>query len=297
MPQLANELCNERRKNHTVPFVALTETWLKSYVEDAQLEIPGYNLYRCDRRARVGGEVAFYSHEKLPITNVKTYDDKYCQVLICTSELQKTLLCVLYRPHECALLSFRNCLTFFDEHTSMYDEDYQFSLFGDFNLPTIGWSSNAIHPGGSSGSTESSHLLLDFISENLCAQVILQPTRADNILNLYISNSEDLVSHVSVSDTVLSDHRLVEIILSYNPCSFVPSSPPDFFSSSFRSLDFHKADFNSINEKLSSVYWDLLLDQCDDGEFPELFILTLLQICLICCTIKVVSKNRASAPV
>ena len=30
--------------------------------------------------------------------------------------------------------------------------------------------------------------------------------------------------------------------------SFVPSSPPDFFNSSFRSLDFHKADFNSINK-------------------------------------------------
>ena len=297
VPQLANELSNERRKNHTVPFVALTETWLKSYVEDAQLEIPGYSLYRCDRGARVGGGVALYSHEKLPITNVKTYDDKYCQVLICTSELQKTLLCVLYRPPECPVLSFRNCLTFIDEYISMYYEDYQLSLFGDFNLPNICWSLNTIHPGSSSCSTESSHLLLDFMSENLCTQVILQPTRADNILDLYISNSEDLVSHVSVSDTVFSDHRLVEIILSYNPCSFVPSSPPDFFNSPFRSLNFHKADFNSINEKLSAVDWDLLVDQCDDGEFPELFTLTLLQICLICCPIKVIPKNRASAPV
>ena len=260
VPQLANELSNERRKNHTVPFVALTETWLKSYVEDAQLEIPGYSLYRCDRGARVGGGVALYSHEKLPITNVKTYDDKYCQVLICTSELQKTLLCVLYRPPECPVLSFRNCLTFIDEYISMYYEDYQLSLFGDFNLPNICWSLNTIHPGGSSCSTESSHLLLDFMSENLCTQVILQPTRADNILDLYISNSEDLVSHVSVSDTVFSDHRLVEIILSYNPCSFVLSSPPDFFNSPCRSLDFHKADFNSINEKLSAVDWDLLVD-------------------------------------
>ena len=173
----------------------------------------------------------------------------------------------------------------------MYDEDYQLSLFGDFNLPTIGWSSNTIHPGGSSCSTESLHLLLNFISENLCTQFILQPTRADNILDLYISNSEDLVSHVSVSNTVFSDHRLVEILLSYNPCSFVPSSHPDFFNSSFRSLD-----FNSINEKLSSVDWDLLVDQCDDGEFPELFTLRLLQICLICCPIKVIPKNRASAP-
>ena len=190
----------------------MTETWLKSYVEDAQLEIPGYSLYRCDRGARVGGGVALYPHEKLPITNVKTYDDKYCQVLICTSELQKTLLCVLYRPPECPVLSFRNCLTFIDEYISMYYEDYQLSLFGDFNLPNICWSLNTIHPGGSSCSTESSHLLLDFMSENLCTQVILQPTRADNILDLYISNSEDLVSHVSVSDTVFSDHRLVEII-------------------------------------------------------------------------------------
>ena len=176
----------------------------------------------------------------------------------------------------------------------MYDEDYQLSLFGDFNLPTIGWSSNTIHPGGSSYSTESLHLLLNFMSENLCTQFILQPTRADNILDLYISNSEDLVSHVSVSDTVFSDHRLVEILLSYNPCSFVSSSHPDFFNSSFHSLDFHKADFNSINEKLSSVDWDLLIHQC---EFPELFTPTLLQICLICCPIKVIPKNKASAPV
>ena len=150
MPQPTNELSNERRKNHTVPFVALAETWLKSYVEDAQLEIPGYNLYRCDRGARVGGGVALYSHEKLPITNVKTYDDKYCQVLICTSEQQKTLLCVLYRPPECPVLSFRNCLTFIDEYISMYYEDYQLSLFGDFNLPNICWSLNTIHSGGSS---------------------------------------------------------------------------------------------------------------------------------------------------
>ena len=179
----------------------------------------------------------------------------------------------------------------------MYDEDYQLSFLGDFNLPTIGWSSNTIHPGGSACSTESSHLLLDFMSENLCTQFILQPTRANNIFDLYISNSEDFVSHVSVSDTAFSDHRLVEILLSYNPCSFVPSSPPDFFNSSFRSLDFHKVDFNSINEKLSSVDLDLLVDQCDDGGFPELFTLTLLQICLICCPIKVIPKNRASAPV
>ena len=85
----------------------------------------------------------------------------------------KRLSCVLYRPPECPVLSFRNCLTFIDEYISMYYEDYQLSLFGDFNLPNICWSLNTIHPGGSSCSTESSHLLLDFMSEHLCTQVIL----------------------------------------------------------------------------------------------------------------------------
>lgn len=132
------------------------------------------------------------------------------------------------------------------------------------------------------------------MSEKLCTQFILKPTRVDNILDLYISNSEDLVSHVSVSDTVFSDHRLVKIFLSYNPCSLVPSCPPDFTQSSFRSLDFHKADFNTINEELSSVDWDLLVELCDDDEFPELFTLTLLQICLIYCPTKVIPKSKAS---
>ena len=86
---LEDELSQEQIKNHTIPFIALTETWLKSYTQDAQIAIPGYNLLRSDRSARVGGGVSLYSHEKLPITNVQAYDDKYCQALLCTCESQK----------------------------------------------------------------------------------------------------------------------------------------------------------------------------------------------------------------
>ena len=196
------------------------------------------------------------------------------------------------------MLSFRCCLDFIDQYISAYDGNYQLSLLGDFNLPTIGWSSNTIFPGGSACATESAALLLDFMSENLCTQFIHEPTRLDNTLDLYISNSEDIVTHVSVCDTIFSDHRLVEIFLAYNPCSLVPPCPPDFIESSFRRLDFHKADFSLINEMLSTVDWNLLVNQCDDDdEFPELFTLTLLQICLICCPNKVIPKNTASSSV
>ena len=65
---LEDELRKEQAKNHTVPLIALTETWLKSYIEDAQLQIPGYSLFSSDREARVGGGVLLYTHDKLPIS-------------------------------------------------------------------------------------------------------------------------------------------------------------------------------------------------------------------------------------
>ena len=139
---------------------------------------------------------------------------------------------------------------------------------------------------------ESASLLFDFMSENLCTQHVFDPTRLNNVLDLYISNSEDLVSHVSVSETSLSDHRRVEIFLSYNPCSFAPPNPPDFIDSTFRSLEFHKADFGGINEMLSSVDWAALMGICNQEDFPELFSLTVLQICQSCCPRKIPPKNN-----
>ena len=107
-------LNKERANYHVVPFVAFTETWLKSYTDDAQLDIPGYNLNRCDRGARVGGGVLLYCYEQLRISAVQTFTDKYCQSLMCCCESQKTIICVLYRSPECPTSSFKDLLGFLD---------------------------------------------------------------------------------------------------------------------------------------------------------------------------------------
>ena len=196
---LADKLAAEHAKNKCVPFVALTETWLKSYIDDAQIDIPGYNVFRSDRNARVGGGVLLYSHEKLPITQVETYDDKICQALICRCELTKSIICVLYRPPDCPVLSFRSCLDFLDSYISDELDSYQLSIFGDFNLPLVNWPTHVVSSGGSVSSMECAALLLDFMAEHLSTQYITQPTRLENVLDLYITNSEELVTHISTS--------------------------------------------------------------------------------------------------
>ena len=45
---LTDELNREQIKNHTVPFIALTETWLKPSIKMLKFAIPGYNLLIID---------------------------------------------------------------------------------------------------------------------------------------------------------------------------------------------------------------------------------------------------------
>jgi hypothetical protein len=46
--------------NSKFHIVLVSETWLKSYVPNASVQIPGYKIYRIDRPRITGGGVAIY---------------------------------------------------------------------------------------------------------------------------------------------------------------------------------------------------------------------------------------------
>ena len=73
----------ELKKNHCLPFIAITETWLKTYIKDAQINIPNYNVKRSDRGKRKGGGVLLYSHVDVPISSYSKFDDGTCEVVFC----------------------------------------------------------------------------------------------------------------------------------------------------------------------------------------------------------------------
>ena len=248
------------------------------------VDIDGYNVLRCDRSTKVGGGVMLYCQENLPITNVHIFDDKICQTLLCSCAISKSVFCIVYRPPDCTEQSFKLCLSFIDNYLDSVSDEFELNILGDFNCPRVIWSSYTILPGGSDAEQKCCKLFFDFISDHLCRQLGTEPTRQGITLDLYLSNSEELVTHVSCSSTPLSDHEFVERYWSYIPCNLITSSPPDFLLSTFRSLDFQKADYTQLNVMISSVSWNDLLDPSGDiDEFVELFTLTVLQICEICC--------------
>ena len=94
----------------------------------------------------------------------------------------------------------------------------------------------------------------------------------------------------------MSDHRIADIMLSYNPCNPSTPSPPDFNDVSFRCFDFNRTDFDSLNANLESINWKQLCELCLPEEFPELMTLVLLQICEICCPRKqLISQGYSSS--
>ena len=115
--------------------------------------------------------------------------------------------------------------------------------------------------------------------EHFRNQYILTPTRYNNILDLYLTNDDSLVTNVKANKTRLSDHNLFDIMMSSNPLSPDKSAVPAFDDNSFRALDFNKADFVKIKQDLSEIKWDQLRDLCSFEELPILYTDTVFQVC------------------
>lgn len=158
-----------------------------------------------------------------------------------SSQFSKTLLAVCYRPpgFDC---SFVNKL-----HTALNEITIRFPkanllLFGDFNFPEINWQLLT------STSRDSKHFLDVCMLFNL-SQMIDKPTRDDNILDLVLVSSPDLVQS-TIYMPGLSDHRIMNILIT------LPVLVKSPMSKVIR--DFNKADYAGINAKLTIFFYVFL---------------------------------------
>jgi len=287
MPYL-EEIVKQKSVTNCIPFIAITESWLKSYVQNAQISIEDYNLHRCDRDTRVGGGVLLYTYRDLLITNTEMLDKDSCQVLMCTSEPSKLIICVLYRPPSAPLADFQACLNAVHDYTEGKD-DFDICFLGDFNFPNISWETNLVNT-----PNPSTELFENFMNDHLFSQYILQPTRMENTLDLFLTNSSSLVTHVDVRPTKISDHNMVEIFLSYNPCHPNISVPPLFEAASFRGLDFNKANFDGIRSGIEEIDWAAVAEEKGLDNFPGALTTSLLSICQEHCPLKRPPKRHNS---
>ena len=268
----------------------MVETWTKDHISNAQIKIGHYQIVRADRKLRKRGGALLYIHENLPISKEATYDEYYCQAAICTVQPSNTVIASVYRPPDTSTESTAKLLQFLSEYINeeSANKHVDIMITGDFNLPGIEWNDLTIN---SSDHKTSAQLLLSFMSNYLLSQYIDVPTRNNNILDLFLTNNSNLPLHATAEDTELSDHRLVTMVTRQSLKPLPPNKKPAFKTHSFRNLRIQKEHIEPIREQLNSVDWDLLKSMCDDEDFPELFRLTVLQICELHCLPKTTSKK------
>ena len=202
---------------------------------------------------------------------------------MCEIKTLSAILIAIYRPPGAPEQSFEKLLKFIQNYlNNVSTDENQCDIFitGDFNFPNIQWPiSENLSPKQKLCSSAS--LLLRFMEENFLTQYIDKPTRENNILELFMTNNCNLVSHVDSIDSYLSDHNIVKVNTTYNLLKPQVIAQPKVQFHSFRNLNLKKANFSDISKQLKEINWKELKDLCTPDEFPELFRLTLLQVTML----------------
>ena len=84
-------------------------------------------------------------------------------------------------------------------------------ITGDFNLPDINWNFNSVT--NNSYPLDISILFIDELNSGGFIQMAEQPTRGNNILDLFATNRPSLVKQIIIIPGI-SDHEIVSVELS-----------------------------------------------------------------------------------
>ena len=184
-------------------------------------------------------------------------------------------------------------MSFVSRHISKIDQNlYTIILNGDFNFPFIKWlksectdeiGSYRINAGSTVDEKTQAKRLLELTNEHFLTQIINNPTRKENILDLIFINSYEYVKNVQITDSGISDHKLVELtldgkIVDHKLTENLQNGKPG----SFRELNFfnQKINWEKIDDNLSRENWQHQIGNASCvQEAMELFRQILLRHC------------------
>ena len=168
--------------------LGLTETWLTESVSEAQSELKGFQCIRSDRDSRKGGGCALYLHSKVVPSHQISFSDNSNNMVAVYVESLHTIFAVVYRPPDSPDSDFSNCMDKLQEMINDHSKDDRHSdvyVIGDFNMPVFNWEESAVPTNPPNGAYQR---LMTFLEVNFLTQVVKEPTRGPNILDLILTS-------------------------------------------------------------------------------------------------------------
>ena len=238
--------------NGKFDILLITETWLHDDIISGLLDPDGmFHILRKDRHYSRGGGVCAFIRKNLNVSQVVISDSYSTLELLCFDLLcgkTKLRFFVIYRPPNYDGLAEKyvdlliECLSL---HATIAQSNI---IVGDLNCPKIDWQ-NATCP-----ADRISRLLLDFTVNTGMYQLVDFATRANNILDVLLTDDEQIITDIAADSPIgHSDHLMVtfKIILVVNTAGQITTNPV----TKGPAYNWRLADFDAMHEYLSCVDW------------------------------------------
>ena len=92
--------------------ILLTESHLYSDIEDSEIAIEGWSLFRGDRLIRKCGGSIIYVKDGLTIANETSFSNQYCEMVAVYIANRNVALVSVYRPPTCPTHKFEEMLSY-----------------------------------------------------------------------------------------------------------------------------------------------------------------------------------------
>ena len=227
--------------------VAVTETWLSDDITQYYTYENFQKFHKC-RQGGGGGGVALFFNASFKVMEIApaVSPPASCQVLSVLDVRKKHCWTLVYRPTDTSAGDTRQLIECLH---SIIAKHQCSTILGDFNLREISWK-EASSPAACS---ELSFEFLELWAAWDMEQLVRQPTRGDNYLDLILTTEVSSFSSVTTKPPVsTSDHCLV-----HGFWKFV--MPPHI-----RNIrrNFYKANYDIMTNVLATTNWRSIFAEC-----------------------------------
>ena len=246
----ARSLCNKLDEFHLflsdydVDVCCVTETWLTDSTPDSLICHGDYTVYRHDRITLRGGVAIFVKaaiHSEMVAIPKQFESVEIVCVDLIFDDADCRVICLYRKPgfSDVDLAYINDCVNCL---RGLCSTDKLTVIVGDCNLPDVDW----LHY--HAPSTPIYNIFLDFVNNYGFHQYVNQPTRNNNILDIVMATSATFLSELFLSEPLgTSDHN--KVIFRVNAHAV---NSPEWVTY----YDFVSADYNAINQYLSSLNWN-----------------------------------------
>ena len=294
--------------------MCLTESHLTSDINNFELSLNDWDIIRSDRNGRIGGGVICYIKNSLTPTYVHTYDNMYCESVCFYIHEIETAVITVYRPPKCGTKFFKDTIENINVWCDKLFEDNinpKFIINGDFNFPELkGWNISDIESLISSMEANENacrsiaqdkiqaKALLDISQKLFTEQKMKDPTRKNNILDLFFCNDDELiVDQMFIESVITSDHSLniirtnINIDGHNNTEKLNKNNPYTIDIRKYELLEATNEEWENLQQFLYSQEWIEILQDKSVDVIADIIINKIEEGVKKCMRLKGVTKN------